>query len=193
MSDIITFLKAGLKNPLHIGAIAPSSTYLAAKMLHDLPFTSGKSVLELGVGTGPFTEALYKILPPDIPYLGIEKEANFMHVLEKRYPNFHFVCGDAGEALALHQMYNLPAVNCILSGLPFGSLPQVVRTAILDAVDGFMEKGCVFRNFQYVHAYNLPPAVAFRARMNEKYGQVQRSKVILRNLPPAFTLTWNTL
>lgn len=193
MSDVFKMIKAGLKNPLHIGAIAPSSTYLAAQMLHGLPLCSGKSILELGVGTGPFTKALHQILPADIPYLGIEREAGFMHSLRHRYPHFHFVCGDAGDALQIHAESGLPKVNCILSGLPFASLPEAVRNNILDAIDDFMAEGCLFRNFQYVHAFKMSPAVAFRERMNEKYGMVERSPVVFKNLPPAYTLTWNTL
>jgi hypothetical protein len=56
-----------------------------------------------------------------------------------------------------------------------------------------MEKGCLFRTFQYVHGYHLPPAQKFRKRMEERYGKTLRSQVVIKNIPPAYTLTWSTL
>ena len=83
-------------------------------------------------------------------------------------------------------------VKYIVSGLPFASLPKDVSEAILREVDKFMAEGCLFRTFQYAHAYRLPPAVKFRRYMEERYGKVQRSPLVLKNMPPAYTLTWKT-
>ena len=51
--------------------------------------------------------------------------------------------------------------------------------------------GGQFRTFQYVHAYPLPTAVRFRRRMAAIFGPCQRSAVVVRNLPPAFVLSWS--
>ena len=63
---------------------------------------------------------------------------------------------------------------------------------ILTQVDKFMEKGCVFRTFQYAHGYYFPSAIKLREHMRDRYGKAQRSPMIMKNVPPAYTLTWRT-
>src|SRR5689334_6322757 len=52
-----TFFRQWLKNPLRVAAISPSSRQLARQMMTQLPRTA-KRVIELGGGTGVFTQAL---------------------------------------------------------------------------------------------------------------------------------------
>ena len=60
MNENFQFLQAFLKNPLKVGAIAPSSPALAAKMLEDIEPDENDVVLELGVGTGAITKFLQR-------------------------------------------------------------------------------------------------------------------------------------
>lgn len=192
MQDTLKFLKAGLKNPLHIGAIAPSSPALATAMVKDISPKEDESILELGVGTGPFTAFIDQILMDKRNFMGIEHEVTFFKTLHERFPHLNLIHGDAADAFQLYEAAKMDRVRYILSGLPFASLPTTVRMSILSTVDQFMEHGCLFRTFQYVHAYRLPPAKAFRAYMTERYGEVERSAVVWKNLPPAYTLTWQS-
>jgi phospholipid N-methyltransferase len=190
MGDALKFLRAGLKNPLHIGAIAPSSPALAEAMVHGIRPEHHESILELGVGTGPFTVTIDELLVNKNNYLGIEREPSFFPHLNNRFEHLRLVNGDASHAFDMCQEAGLTEVRYILSGLPFASLPSVVRESILECIDQFMAQGCMFRTFQYVHAYRLPPAVAFRKYMTERYGACERSHIVWQNLPPAYTLTW---
>ena len=122
----------------------------------------------------------------------IDGEPLLLQTIKLRFPNLKIVCGDAGKAEKLHAETGLGEVKYIISGLPFASLPGEISENILSEVDKFMAKSCLFRTFQYVHGYYFPPALRFRQRMEEKYGKVERSKVILKNVPPAYTLTWKT-
>ncbi|CAN5376380.1 hypothetical protein BH20ACI1_BH20ACI1_21770 [soil metagenome] len=56
-----------------------------------------------------------------------------------------------------------------------------------------MEKGCVFRTFQYAHGYYFPSAIKLREYMDGNYGKAKKSQIIMKNVPPAYTLTWQTL
>ena len=56
MNDNIQFLQAFLKNPLKVGAVAPSSSDLAWQMLDGITPDENNVVLELGVGTGAITK-----------------------------------------------------------------------------------------------------------------------------------------
>ena len=47
-----------------------------------------------------------------------------------------------------------------------------------------------FRTFQYVHAYGLKSARRFRAMMAEQFRTCKRSQPVLRNVPPAYILTY---
>jgi phospholipid N-methyltransferase len=78
----------------------------------------------------------------------------------------------------------------VLSGLPFVSLPAPVTRGILDAVTATLKPGGTFTTFQYVHAFGWPSATAFRRAMSERMAGPPQSRLVMRNVPPAFALTW---
>jgi hypothetical protein len=55
-----------------------------------------------------------------------------------------------------------------------------------------MEQGCVFRTFQYAHGYYFPSAIKLREHMRDRYGKAKKSQLVVKNVPPAYTLTWKT-
>ena len=77
--------------------------------------------------------------------------------------------------------------------LPFVSLPKEVSDDVLNEITKFMDEGCELRIFQYAHGYFLPPAVKLREYLRDRYGFTRRSPLVLKNFPPAFTLTWSTV
>ncbi len=184
------FLKAFIKSPGSVGAIVPSALELSRAMVRDLGLTPGDTVLELGPGTGAFTVQIRGVLPDLSSYLGIEREAGFVALLENRFPDMRFLAASAEDAFELHQRSGLGPVKAIISSLPFATIPASVRENIIGSVEQLMTTGCVFRTFQYVHAYPLPSAVRFRKAMEVHFGQCQRSQIILPNIPPAFVLSW---
>ncbi|HEX8246631.1 MAG TPA: methyltransferase domain-containing protein [Pyrinomonadaceae bacterium] len=192
MNEHLQFLQAFLKNPLYVGAISPSSPDLARAMIEGVRPDENNVVLELGVGTGAITKFLRDAVPSEKSYLGIEISEEFVEKLKTDFPDLRIVCGSAGDAGEIHEKTGFGKVKYIVSGLPFASLPKDVSEAILHEVDKFMAEGCLFRTFQYAHAYRLPPAVKFRRYMEERYGKVKRSSLVLKNVPPAYTLTWKT-
>jgi phosphatidylethanolamine/phosphatidyl-N-methylethanolamine N-methyltransferase len=192
MNENIQFLQAFLKNPGKVGSIAPSSTELAKKMVEGFAPDENNIVLELGVGTGAITKYLQYSLPDEKSYLGVELDSNLIKSLRKNYSDLQFVCGNACEATQIHQKSGLGKVGWIICCLPFVSLPNEVGEAILLEVDKFMQKGCTFRTFQYAHGYYMPSAIKLREFMRNRYGKSKRSPLIVKNVPPAYTLTWQT-
>jgi phospholipid N-methyltransferase len=193
MSEHLDFLKAFIKKPLQIGAVAPSSPDLARAMISGLKPDEENIVLEIGCGTGAITRYLKDIIPTRKCYLGIEIEEKFVESLAKELPELKFINDDARKAEQLHINSGLGKVGYIISGLPFVSLNAEISEGILDEVDKFMARGAMFRTFQYAHGYYLPPAVKFRQRLGDRYGPVKKSLLIPKNIPPAYTLTWSTL
>lgn len=193
MHENIEFLQAFIKNPLKVGAIAPSSPELAKKMVEEIVPDEDSVVMELGVGTGSFTKLLQKKVPDKKSYLGIELDKELVKSLRKNFPDMRFMRGNACKAFALHKRSKFGKVEYILSGLPFVSMPKEINDKIFAQIEKFMEEGnCMFRTFQYAHGYYLPPAIKLRAFMCDRYGSSEKSPLIVKNVPPAITLTWKT-
>ncbi|MCC6680247.1 MAG: SAM-dependent methyltransferase [Phycisphaeraceae bacterium] len=191
--DSIEFVKAFLRHPAKVGAVAPSSPALAQQMVRDLHVQAGQTLIEFGPGTGSFTTAILAALPAGASYLGIELDEKFVALLRRRFTQAEFVHSSAEHAARLHQDRQLPPVRAVLCGLPFASLPPTVQDAVIANLDQLLGIGAEFRTFQYVHAYPLPTAVRFRRRMSQLLGPCRRSAAVLRNLPPAYVLTWKRI
>jgi phospholipid N-methyltransferase len=192
MNENFQFLQAFLKNPLKVGAIAPSSPELASKMIDGIEPDENNVVLELGVGTGAITKFLQSRIPNGKAYLGIELDKDLVKTLNRNFEDLEIISGNACDAYSLHKKSGLGKVRYIICCLPFVSLPNEVGERILGQVDKFMQKGCTFRTFQYAHGYYMPSAIKLREFMRERYGKSRRSKLIVKNVPPAYTLTWKT-
>jgi phosphatidylethanolamine/phosphatidyl-N-methylethanolamine N-methyltransferase len=192
MNENIQFLQAFLKNPLKVGAITPSSPELALKMLEAIAPDEKNVVLELGVGTGAITKFLQNRIPNQQSYLGIELDRDLVKSLNRNFPELKIVRGNACETFSIHQKSGLGKVGYIICCLPFVSLPNEVGEKILSEIDKFMRAGCTFRTFQYAHGYYMPSAIKLREFMQRRYGKARKSKLIVKNVPPAYTLTWKT-
>ena len=112
--DFGHFVKGWLRNPLAMGALAPSGKSLAKLMAKDVG--TGSRVVELGAGTGTVTEALLaKGVAPENLYL-VERERQFVKILERRFPRCRVI---AADALKLDRELDAePAFDFVISGLP---------------------------------------------------------------------------
>lgn len=193
MNENLQFLQAFLKNPLKVGAIAPSSPELAAEMLQGIRPDEENIVLELGVGTGAITKFLQDVIPNKDAYLGIELDRDLVDNLHSNFHDMNIICGNAAEAFTIHQNSGLGKVRYVVCCLPFVSLPKEISESVLLEIEKFMDEGCELRIFQYAHGYFLPPAIKLREFLKNRYGKSKRSPLVLKNVPPAFTLTWSTV
>ena len=193
MNENLQFLQAFLKNPLKVGAIAPSSPELAAEMLQGISPDEDNIVLELGVGTGAITKFLQDVIPCKEAYLGIELDRDLVDNLHNKFDDLNIICGNAAEAFSIHQNSGLGKVRYVICCLPFVSLPKEISESVLLEIEKFMDEGCELRIFQYAHGYFLPPAIKLREFLKNRYGKSKRSPLVLKNVPPAFTLTWSTV
>ena len=56
--ETVIFLSQYITNPRSIGAVLPSSKFLADKMVESIDFKKAKYIVEYGPGTGVFTNKL---------------------------------------------------------------------------------------------------------------------------------------
>jgi phospholipid N-methyltransferase len=192
MNENIEFLQAFLKNPGKVGSIKPSSPELAQSMIQGIKPDKNNAILELGVGTGAITKFLQEMVPDDRSYLGIELDADLVHLLRRNFPDMKIVRGNAVDTAAIHQRSGIGKISYIICCLPFVSLPNEVGDKIMLEIDKFMEQGCTFSTFQYAHGYYFPSAVKLRKFMYNRCGRAKKSPLIVKNVPPAYTLTWTT-
>ena len=146
--------------------------------------------VELGPGTGAFTEEVLSALPAGAQFLAIDIDPTFCAQLSERFPSLDIAFASAAELPRLMAARGWPHVDHIVSGLPFASLPGEISRGILEAVHASLKPGGTFTTFQYIHAYPLPPAKAFRQEMTRRVGPMAHRWQVLRNVPPAYVLSW---
>lgn len=190
--DSVRFVGALVRNPGAVGAILPSSRFLAHRMVQDMELASGDLVLEYGPGTGPMTAALrhLDLASRGVHYLGIELDPRLHLALSRRFAGMDFHCGSVVDVEQILAERGLPQARYIISGLPFASLPEEVQRGAVQGSHAALVEGGEFRTFQYVHAYRLPAARRFRKMMEETFTGFSRSTPVLRNVPPAYVLTY---
>ena len=157
-----TFFRQWLKNPLGTAAISPSSRQLARQMMSELP-RSAKRVIELGGGTGVFTQALldHGVQPADLLVLELNEELH-QH-LQRHFPQVQIACADA-----------------VISGLGLLSMPRATQQAILAAAFGAMHPQGRFVQFTYGPANPVAREVLDALELNAR-----RSSFTWWNVPPA--------
>jgi phospholipid N-methyltransferase len=188
--DFLLLFARFLRQPRTVGAVAPSSQVLAREMVRGLETGGAARLVELGPGTGAFTGALLERLGPGGRLLAVELEPEFARQVRLKWPAADCVCASATTLESIVAERRMQPVDHIISGLPFASLPRDATRRILDGIDRVLKPGGTFTAFQYVHAYALPPAVAFRQDLSARFGGAPSRRLVLRNIPPAFVLRW---
>ena len=198
------FFKTFLKNPREVGAILPSSSFLAKAITSGLgPLSDSDVIMEFGPGTGVLTRKIHDILEHKKNYIGIEVNSHFTEELCKKFPDLAFINDSAEKAYTIvEKLHPLPdplpsrerennmRVKAVISGLPFASLPEKIQDGIIHSIHKLLSPGFVFRTFQYVHGYPLPLAKKFRKKMTHLFGHEPQKKMVIQNIPPAYVLTW---
>jgi phospholipid N-methyltransferase len=160
-------------------------------MFCGLDLASGDVVLEYGPGTGAFTLEVERLRRDGIKlrYLGVERDPGMYQYLTRRFPELEFALGDAVDALALCEARGFPAASAVISGLPLILMTHRVVHGIFAATRDCLRPDGVFRTFSYVHSYPSRRAGELRELMQDSFEEYELSRPVVRNLPPAFTLT----
>lgn len=180
------FFREYLRNWKTVGAIAPSSPVLARRMMEAAEVWQARHVLELGPGTGAFTAAIFDAMPHDSRYLGIEVNLDFTRRLRERFPGRRFENAAAQDFDFDGYFTDGERFDVIVSGLPWASFPQGLQSTILGHVLPRLAPGGRFATFAYWGFHRLPKARRFRDLLHTQVPGAETSRVVWRNLPPAF-------
>jgi phosphatidylethanolamine/phosphatidyl-N-methylethanolamine N-methyltransferase len=180
----MSILTEFLRHPLLTGAVAASSPALARQMTDGIGLEQARTVVELGPGTGVFTDAIRRRVAPGTRIVAIEINGHLAARLADRYRGgpVEAVHGSAAELASLVPY----PVDAVVSGLPWTVMAEPVRLRILDAVTAVLAPTGVFTTFAYAHAAWTPPGRRFADELRQRFGTTGTSRLVWRNLPPAF-------
>ncbi|HSI64800.1 MAG TPA: methyltransferase domain-containing protein [Candidatus Saccharimonadia bacterium] len=180
-----TFLREFIKNCQNTGAVAPSSPQLARQMMKAACVSQARNLLELGPGTGAFTEEIQKALPAGSSYLGLEMNGAFVSSLKSRFPRLNFEHA-AAQDFDYSPYLTDGGFDTIVSGLPWAALSEPVQAALLESICSVLKPGGVFATFVYTGIHLGPRGQKFRRLLTSRIKQVETTPTVWCNLPPAF-------
>lgn len=173
----LRFFKGLVTQPKTVGALVPTSVFMARRMASVANPASSLPVLELGPGTGVVTKALIRrgIVPEKL--VSVEYSGQFCKHLKRDFPDIHLIQGDAfnlgktlGDLAAAH-------FDCVISGLPLLNFSVDKRLSLLEDALGRIPKGRPFLQFSYGPAAPIP--------LGRGHYTVERFGWEIRNIPPA--------
>jgi phosphatidylethanolamine/phosphatidyl-N-methylethanolamine N-methyltransferase len=170
------FMMVAFANPALVGAICPSSRWLAGAMADAAH--GAQLLVELGAGTGAITEALVAQYPA-VPLVAVELQPGLADLLQLRFPNVDVRCASAHQVLASLSEQASPQ-TVLVSSLPFQSLPAPWRDRTAAAIASFLRIDARRRLVQYTYRLKAPFEVP--ADSDLRWTRVGR---VWRNAPPA--------
>ena len=170
------FLKKFFVEPMKIGSVTPSSRFLTRRMLQSLDWENIDCVVELGAGTGVFTEYIARHKKPDCKVIVIEQDCLMRRQLEARFPDMLFG-GQAENLPFILQKFGIVQADCIVSGLPFAVFSKELQERILQGVRVSLREDGRFVAFQY--------SLQMYLKLRRMFAKVKLG-FELRNFPPAF-------
>lgn len=168
----LSLLKAYLANPAQVGSVLPSSARLARAMANQAQEAS--QVLEIGAGTGPITRQL---LAAGKAVIAIERDKVLAAKLRLSCPEAQVVEASLSDCRPLMRV--LARDTCVVSSLPFKSLPPNAVLDLRNLLVDFLCESPSRRLIQYTYAVGVPFAVP-------RYLKWRRVGLVLQNVPPAF-------
>ncbi|HEY4265411.1 MAG TPA: methyltransferase domain-containing protein [Micropepsaceae bacterium] len=176
LKEELQFLRGLVANPLSVGAVAPSSVWLARAVAAQMDLNQAGPILELGPGTGAITEAILRRgVPPDRLTV-IEYDPAFARQIAARFHGVNVILGDAFELGKLLAERGSQRFSAIVSGIPLLNFTPEKRRSLLEGSFEHLRPGGPFVQFSY----------GFQAPVSAPAGATARlAAFVWRNIPPA--------
>jgi phospholipid N-methyltransferase len=177
-----SFLKQFWHEKKMVGAMAPSSRFLSKKMLKNVNFETAKVIIELGPGTGVFTDEILRVLHPDAILLVFELNDSFFEQLKQRITDKRVrLIHDSAEKMADYlALNNLGQADIVLSSLPLSNFPKNLRNTILETSVKSLKPNGLYIQFQY--------SLQSKKAISNYFSTIDVQFTPL-NFPPAFVYT----
>ncbi|PKW17212.1 class I SAM-dependent methyltransferase [Saccharopolyspora spinosa] len=184
MGTAAGFLWEFVKSPTTTAAVGPSSLSLAEQMVAPIPHRGDPVVVELGPGTGAFTEVIQRRLGGRGRHLALELNPRWSAELGERFPAVESVCANARELPELLRQRELRA-DVVVSGLPWVAHAPMDGVPLIRLIARSLVPGGAFTQFAYTWTRWAPPARRQLADLRAEFEETVISRTVWRNLPPA--------
>jgi phospholipid N-methyltransferase len=187
LTDRAVFAAQFVRAPVATASVWPSSTALARAVadaaLRDAP--PDPVVVEVGAGSGAFTDLLAHRLAGRGRQLAVEINPVLAHRLAERLPSVEVVPADVAELPALLALRGLASADVVVSGLGWSATRPGREDSLLPVVARALRDDGVLVQIGYTATSWAAPARALREELRECFADVTTSPVVWRNVPPA--------
>lgn len=173
-----------LKDLKQVGAIAPSSKFLAKDLVSELKKRLSEThcqplnILEIGAGTGSLTKQISKHLRPQDRLDIVEIHKKFYQIVKIKYRYSNNISVHHSDILKFQPERKY---DFIFSSLPYENMPEEITKQIWKKKLSLCSDNAYISYFKYLKFRNFKSD--FEEQMVEKYGQDK--KIVMLNLPPA--------
>ncbi len=180
------FIKAWIRSPMKMGAVVPSSRYLARAMVAQVDVSKEGMVIELGAGTGVLTHELLQTGIDLKNLLVVEREPRLYALLKAHYPTLNIVCADACDLVSVLAERGVTKVNAVVSSLPLLSIPKEIRRTIVEQMAA--AAGADGKIVQFTYGPGSPIS---RYSMEANGLEGCKVKTVIANVPPAYVWVYH--
>ena len=175
-----SFIKQFFKDRQMVGAVSPSTRFLGERMLENIDFSTAKLIIELGPGSGVFTDIIMQRMLPDAKLITLELNDEFYESLSQRIndPRVEII-HDSAEHLE-NFIPKGEKVDCVISSLPLMVLPEKLRINIVKSSHDILKPKGTYMQFQY--------SLQSKKLLESVFDSVS-VRFTIKNLPPAFVYT----
>ncbi len=130
---MLLFARTFLKEPKLLGSFIPSSRFLTNRLLKNISWERARTIVEFGPGVGNISVQILRRMRKDASLLCIEASRDLAaHVdsssSDARLKTIHGTAEDVQEIL---RDCGHSTADYIISGIPFSTMPERTRDAIL--------------------------------------------------------------
>ena len=183
--ETLDFLKSFIKNPSAVGAIIPSSKALAKQIVTTTKVKEANVIVEFGAGTGVITEQIHFARKAGSHFFSFEINEDLAQITKKRCPDVHVLHDSATKTIEVLQKHQLTHCDCIVSGLPWATLPQAIQNDLFLVMLEALRPGGIFATFGYIQSSVMPSVTRFRKKMDVSFQETGVTSYIWSNIPPA--------
>jgi phospholipid N-methyltransferase len=176
---ITNFAKAAIKDYKRVGAIVPSSKYVAKKVAEEI--NCKEIIIEYGAGDGIISREILKVVSSKAKLLAFETNPDLFEQLKKYEDDcLKPINRDIREAGDYLRENEIPFAEAVVSGIPFSLMRKSVRQEIIKKTEALLAPGGIFV------VYQTSPLIL---PILKKHFEEVKIKFEARNLPPYFIIT----
>ncbi len=181
----LSFARQFIRNPLKTGAITASSPALVRALVSQIDFTSAKSIVELGPGSGVITEGIVQCVTGDTHFFALELNPDFAQLTRERCPGTLVEVGCATTLANRLKTFGISECDCVVSALPWNLFDGETQDLLISAIRGSLASKAQFIFYTYRGTEMTPPGLRLHRVLKKYFNSVNRVDTTWRNIPPA--------